>query len=244
MTSRFTKKSSVSVSGSVGEHTVLGLPEAGTYCAQLHRRGLSGLEVGANPSAFGSSGANESASIGCDCFTIRAGRVTRWGVSWPELIHLSDPGSLVKFVQPGRDSSARSDACSVMRATGPDRLLAGASQTIGKRLVAVQSAPASYPRSCRSRTRRRSPQRLDGRTTPRVPRLANTGSLRFARREPCLRAGAGICSDGVCVARSPAPAVGASASGDDFSCRQGSRERCGAGRREFCGSDGRGPTFC
>ena len=60
-----------------------------------------------------------------------------------------------------------------MRATAPDRLLTGASQTIGKRLVPVPSAPASYGRSCQSRTRRRSPQRLDGRTTRRVPRLAN-----------------------------------------------------------------------
>jgi hypothetical protein len=47
-----------------------------------------------------------------------------------------------------------------MRATAPDRLLTGASQTIGKRLLAVPSAPASYPSSCQSRTPRWSAQRL------------------------------------------------------------------------------------
>ena len=41
-----------------------------------------------------------------------------------------------------------------MGATAPDRLLTGSSQTIGKLLVAVPSAPASYPRSWQSTTPR------------------------------------------------------------------------------------------
>ena len=60
------------------------------------------------------------------------------------------------------------------RATSPDRLLTGPSQTIGKRLVALPSAPASSPSSCQSRTRRRSAQRLDGRRSAASPRLARS----------------------------------------------------------------------
>jgi hypothetical protein len=73
-----------------------------------------------------------------------------------------------------------------MRATAPDRLLTGTSETIGKGLLAVPSAPASYPRSCQSKTPRWSPQRLDGRRPRSVPRLATSRCPERRRPRPAL----------------------------------------------------------
>ena len=71
----------------------------------------------------------------------------------------------------GKDRRARPGACSPsMRATAPDRLRTGASQTIGKRLVAVPSATASYPRSCQSKAQLRA---------ARHPRLSADDAVRL-----------------------------------------------------------------
>jgi hypothetical protein len=80
------------------------------------------------------------------------------------------------------------------------RLLAGTNQVIGKRLRAAPSAPDAVPEFMPKQNPALVGATTGRPTTRRVPRLANTGSLRFARRELCLRAGAGICGDGVCVA--------------------------------------------
>ena len=69
--------------------------------------------------------------------------------SLPARTNLSSVGSIrsrtaarvPRFVQPGRDSGLGRAPAPSMRATALDRLLTGASQTIGKRLVAVPSAP-------------------------------------------------------------------------------------------------------
>ena len=60
------------------------------------------------------------------------------------------PPALLPFVQPGRDPSARAGACSVARATAQGRLLAGASQVIGKRprgcIVGAGTVPEFIPK--------------------------------------------------------------------------------------------------
>jgi hypothetical protein len=85
----------------------------------------------------------------------------------------SPPSRSSSRVRPTGKSSERSSWCLLDdKSDSAGRLLPGTSHAIGKHDRGRSSAPASHPRSCQSRTRRRSPQRLDGRTTPRVPRLA------------------------------------------------------------------------
>jgi hypothetical protein len=66
------------------------------------------------------------------------------------------------------------------------RLLAGTSKAIGKRFELHRRRPTAHPSSCQSRTPRRSAQRLDGRTTRRVPRLATSASLAKGRSRPAF----------------------------------------------------------
>jgi hypothetical protein len=102
----------------------------------------------------------------------------------------STSGSLLRVVNREEIRVLGGAPAPSMRATAPDRLLTGASQTIGKRLVAVPSAPASYPRSCQSTNSALGGTTAGRRTRRPVARLANTGS-RNSRA-----ASAGSCSVG------------------------------------------------
>jgi hypothetical protein len=63
-----------------------------------------------------------------------------------------------------------------MRATAPDRLLTGGSETIGKRLLAVPSAPASYPPYAKAELRagRRNDSTADDTPRPEIGELGGS----------------------------------------------------------------------
>ncbi len=71
-------------------------------------------------------------------------------------------------------------------------MLTGADETIGKRLVAVPSAPGVVPAVMAKRDFEQMGSGGPSAEPRRVPRLANRTARAVVRLEPCFRVGAGI----------------------------------------------------